>query len=127
MSRRGDSRRPFRLLDAADVLHDAALPDDDSTLEAEDALDDEAWLLAPSRAGGRPPCPSGRGPWPPPTGGAWAATSDGLYRVTPEGCRRAALAGRDLLALAASESKRGRRLGRSPVPGGRGGSGERRR
>ncbi|MFL5306619.1 MAG: hypothetical protein ACJ8F1_15490 [Polyangia bacterium] len=96
--------RPFRLIDGADVLHDAALPDDDSTLEAEDALDDERGTsrrpaLAAAALPARPRALAAA------DGRAWAATNDGLYRVTPEGCRRAALAGRDLLVLATSASK----------------------
>ncbi len=95
--------RPFRLLDEADVLHDAGLSDDDGTLEAEDALDDEgAWS---HRAAARPePQPIRPRALAAAGGRAWAATSEGLYRVGPEGCRRAALVGRDLLAVAASES-----------------------
>ena len=95
--------RPFRLLDAAEVLHDAALPDDDSTLEAEDALEDEEG--SSRRAAVRTqPLPVRPRALAAAAGRTWAATSDGLYRVTPEGCRRAALGGRDLLALAASEN-----------------------
>ena len=104
MSRSGDSRARSGWSTRPTCSTTPALPDDDSTLEAEDALDDERGTSRrPALAAAAPPvrpralaAADGR---------AWAATNDGLYRVTPEGCRRAALAGRDLLVLAASASK----------------------
>jgi hypothetical protein len=85
-----------------EILRDAALPDDDSTLAAEEALEDEDAGEASRRArpiaAPRPVVPRALAA----AGGvAWAATSDGLYRVDPDGCRRAGLAGRALLAVAA--------------------------
>ncbi|MES1207755.1 MAG: hypothetical protein ABUS79_17610 [Pseudomonadota bacterium] len=94
---------PSRLLDTADVLHDAGLPDDDSTPEAEEALDDEGGSSRRSTV--RPEPAAVRAHALAATASrVWAATSDGLYRIAPEGCRRAALAGRDLVVLAATES-----------------------
>ncbi|HVT09571.1 MAG TPA: hypothetical protein VHO67_19050 [Polyangia bacterium] len=96
-------RRSLRLVDTADVLHDAGLPDDDSTLEAEEALEDEERLSHRDAATAVLPAPRPRA-LAASTGRAWAATTDGLYQVTAVGCRRVALAGRDLLAAAAGES-----------------------
>lgn len=84
--------------DPAETLRLAGLPDDDSTLEAEELLEDEgspprgsrlaaiAAVLPRALAADRD--------------GVWIATSDGLFHSGPGGCRRAALAGRDLVAVA---------------------------
>jgi hypothetical protein len=93
--------RPFRTLDPAEILHDAGLPDDDGTLAAEEALDDEAASPRPARASPEPPAIRPRA-LAAAAGRVWAATGDGLFRVAPEGCRRAGLPGRDLLVVAAS-------------------------
>ncbi|HVY39415.1 MAG TPA: hypothetical protein VHM31_15845 [Polyangia bacterium] len=95
--------RPTRLLDAADVLQDVGLPDDDSTLEAEDALDEEGRLSRPAPVTATLP-PARPRALAAAAARAWAATSDGLMQVTPGGCRRVALPGRDLIAVAASGS-----------------------
>jgi len=93
---------PMRLLDVADMLRDVGLPDDDSTLEAEDALDDEGRLARRDATTAALPLARPRA-LAATAGQAWAATTDGLYQVTPGGCRRVALAGRDLVAAAAGD------------------------
>jgi len=88
--------------DASETLRDAALPDDDSSLAAEELLEDEAEGAARPRARRGPEEPSmtpralaASGP------SAWVAASDGVYRVGAHGCARVALAGRDARAIAA--------------------------
>jgi hypothetical protein len=96
-------RTPLGAPDPEEVLQAAGLPDDDSTQDAEDALADEG--LGPAR---RPQ------PLPPPgieprdlsaAPGAevvWVATSSGVFRGDENGCAPAGLAGRDLVAVAAT-------------------------
>ncbi len=87
--------------DAAEILHDGGLPDDDSTLAAEELIEDELERDPRRRGRGSParsvvPRALAAG-----GGAAWAATSDGVYQVDAQRCARVALAGRDLAAIAA--------------------------
>ncbi|HXU60210.1 MAG TPA: hypothetical protein VN962_00815 [Polyangia bacterium] len=83
-----------------ELLRDAALPDDDTTLAAEEVLEDEAARAPPVRPSSAEPS---RVPHALAASGAsaWVATSDGVDRVGPHGCARAALPGRDVRAIAA--------------------------
>ena len=102
-------RRPTRARigapDPQEALRAAGLPDnDDSTPEAEDALENEG--LGPPR---RPRPPPDLGIVPraiaaAASGGpAWIATSSGMFRGDERGCSPAGLEGRDLLLVAAAE------------------------
>jgi hypothetical protein len=96
-------RAPIGGPDADEVLRAAGLPDDDSTPEAEEALEDEG--LGP-----------GRRKQPPPDAGivprdlaaieaadvVWIATSSGIFRGDEHGCLPGGLDGRDLLLVAAA-------------------------
>ncbi|HEX3905575.1 MAG TPA: hypothetical protein VH853_22310 [Polyangia bacterium] len=99
-----ERRAPLGAPDAEEALRAAGLPDgDDSTPEAEDALEDEGLGLR-RRArkqldGGVIPralASNGR------SGGIWIATSSGLFLGDEDGCRPAGLDGRDLLLVAAN-------------------------
>jgi hypothetical protein len=98
-----EARAPIGAPDAEEVLRAAGLPDDDSTPEAEDALEDEglgprrrttpapelgveARALAATRASDT----------------VWIATSAGVFRGDGAGCAPAGLAGRDLILVASS-------------------------
>jgi hypothetical protein len=87
--------------DAAETLHASGFPEDDSTLAAEELLEDEG--PPPRRRELAQIGPTG--PLSPQAlaadeGGVWIATSDGLFRGGSGGCRRVALAGHDLVAVA---------------------------
>ena len=91
--------------DAEKVLRAAGLPDDDSTPEAEEALEDEG--LGPKRR--TRPEPHSQGgilPHALATSGTsdvvWIATSAGVFRGDENGCLPAGLDGRDLLLVAAA-------------------------
>jgi hypothetical protein len=90
--------------DAEEVLRAAGLPDDDSTPEAEDALADER--MGPPRPAPRT-SPTGVVPRAlaavPAADAIWIATSSGIFRGDESGCEAAGLAGRDLVAVAASD------------------------
>jgi hypothetical protein len=92
-------------LDAEEALRAAGLPDDDSTPEAEDALDDEG--LGPKRRT-RAQSRSDAGILPHALAASetsdvvWIATSSGLFRGDENGCLPAGLDGRDLLLVAAA-------------------------
>jgi hypothetical protein len=102
-------QRPAGLggLDADEVLRAAGLPDDDSTPEAEEALEDEG--LGPKRRTHQQPESDG-GILPRALAGTatsdevWIATSSGVFRGDENGCLPAGLAGRDLLLVAAAGS-----------------------
>jgi hypothetical protein len=90
--------------DADEVLRSAGLPDDDSTPEAEEALEDEG--LGKRR----------RAPLSPDAGivprslaagatAVWIATSAGVFRGDDAGCQPAGLAGRDLLLVTAARGE----------------------
>ncbi len=87
--------------DADEVLGAAGLPDDDSTPEAEEALEDEGLgrrrRAASSADAGIVPRSLAAG-----ATGVWIATSSGAFRGDDTGCRPAGLDGRDLLLVAAS-------------------------
>ena len=98
-----ERRAPLGGPDAEEVLRAAGLPDDDSTPEAEEALEDEG--LGPKRRTRQQP-----------DGGilphalavsemsdlVWIATSSGVFRGNENGCLPAGLDGRDLLLVAAA-------------------------
>jgi len=98
-----ERRAPLGGPDAEETLRAAGLPDDDSTPEAEEALEDEG--LGPKRR-----------TRPQPDGGilphalaasegsdfVWIATSSGVFRGNENGCLPAGLDGRDLLLVAAA-------------------------
>jgi len=92
-------------LDAEEALRAAGLPDDDSTPEAEDALEDEG--LGPKRRT-RARTESDAGILPHALAASevsdvvWIATSSGVFRGDENGCLRAGLEGRDLLLIAAA-------------------------
>ncbi len=92
-------------LDAEEVLRAAGLPDDDSTPEAEDALEDEG--LGPKRRA-RPQSEADAGILPHALAASetsdvvWIATSSGVFRGDENGCLPAGLDGRDLLLVAAA-------------------------
>jgi hypothetical protein len=90
-------------LDAEEALRAAGLPDDDSTPEAEDALEDEG--LGPKRRT-RPQPEAGILPRALAASEAsdvvWIATSSGVFRGDENGCLPAGLDGRDLLLVAAA-------------------------
>ncbi len=90
-------------LDAEEVLRAAGLPDDDSTPEAEDALEDEG--LGPKRRT-RPQSEGGILPHALAASEVsdvvWIATSSGIFRGDENGCLPAGLDGRDLLLAAAA-------------------------
>ena len=90
-------------LDAEEALRAAGLPDDDSTPEAEEALEDEG--LGPRRRT-RPLSDGGILPRALATSEAsdvvWIATSSGVFRGDENGCLPAGLDGRDLLLVAAA-------------------------
>jgi hypothetical protein len=90
--------------DAEEVLQAAGLPDDDSTQDAEDALDDEG--LGTKRQARPLPSP-GIEPRAlsaaPGAAFAWVATSSGVFRGNENGCAPAGLSGRDLVAVAADD------------------------
>lgn len=100
---RHETRALLGAPDAEQVLRAAGLPDDDSTPEAEDALEDEG--LGPRR---RPPSTA------PATvevqalaasrsaDTVWIATSSGIVRGDESGCAAVGLAGRDLVLVAAA-------------------------
>jgi hypothetical protein len=99
-----EARSPLGAPDAEEVLRAAGLPDDDSTPEAEDALDDEG--LGPRRriqptlqVGVEPRALAAS----PATDEVWIATSSGIFRGDETGCATAGLGGRELVAVAASE------------------------
>ena len=85
------------------MLRAAGLPDDDSTPEAEEALEDEG--LGPKRRT-RPLSDGGILPHALAAGEAsdvvWIATSSGVFRGDENGCLPAGLDGRDLLLVAAA-------------------------
>ncbi len=93
--------------DAEETLRAAGLPDDDSTPEAEEALEDEG--LAPKRrTRPRPESDAGILPRALATSGpasdvVWIATSSGVFRGNENGCLPAGLDGRDLLLVAAAD------------------------
>jgi hypothetical protein len=100
-----ESRRaPLGGLDADEALRAAGLPDDDSTPEAEDALEDEG--LGPKRRT-RAQTEGGILPRALATSEAsdvvWIATSSGVFRGDENGCQPAGLDGRDLRLVAAAE------------------------
>jgi hypothetical protein len=90
--------------DAEETLRAAGLPDDDSTPEAEEALEDEG--LGPKRRT-RPQPESDAGILPhalaasEASDAVWIATSSGVFRGDENGCLPAGLDGRDLLLVAA--------------------------
>ncbi len=92
-------------LDADEALRAAGLSDDDSTPEAEEALEDEG--LGPKRRT-RPQSPSDAGILPRALATSeasdvvWIATSSGVFRGDENGCLPAGLDGRDLLLVAAA-------------------------
>jgi hypothetical protein len=99
-----ESRRPpLGGLDADEALRAAGLPDDDSTPEAEDALEDEG--LGPKRRA-RAQSEGGIVPHALAASAAsdvvWIATSSGVFRGDEDGCQPAGLDGRDLLLVAAA-------------------------
>jgi hypothetical protein len=91
---------PLGAPDAEEVLHAAGLGDDDTTSDAEDALEDEG--LGHRRKArqqtdlGIVPRALAAG-----TAGVWIATSSGVFRGDDAGCRSDGLDGRDLLFVAA--------------------------
>jgi hypothetical protein len=90
--------------DAEETLRAAGLPDDDSTPEAEEALEDEG--LGPKRrTGPQPQSDAGILPHALAVSGAsdvvWIATSSGVFRGNENGCLPFGLDGRDLLLVAA--------------------------
>ncbi len=91
--------------DAEEALRVAGLPDDDSTPEAEDALEDEG--LGPKRRM-RPQPGSDGGILPhalaasETSDAVWVATSSGVFRGNENGCLPAGLEGRDLRLVAAA-------------------------
>ena len=89
--------------DAEETLRAAGLPDDDSTPEAEEALEGEG--LGPKHRT-RPQPEGGILPRALATSDAsdivWIATSSGLFRGDENGCLPAGLDGRDLLLVAAA-------------------------
>ena len=92
-------------LDAEEALRAAGLPDDDSTPEAEDALEDEG--LGPKRrTRAQSHSDAGILPRALATSDAsevvWIATSSGVFRGDENGCLPAGLDGRDLLLVAAA-------------------------
>ena len=92
-------------LDAEEALRAAGLPDDDSTPEAEEALEDEG--LGPKRRT-RAQSRSEAGIVPHALAASetsdvvWIATSAGVFRGDENGCLPAGLDGRDLLLVAAA-------------------------
>jgi len=100
-----ERRAPLGGLDADEALRAAGLPDDDSTPEAEEALEDEG--LGPKRRA-RPQPLSDAGILPHALAASeasdvvWIATSSGIFRGNEDGCLPAGLDGRDLLLVAAS-------------------------
>jgi hypothetical protein len=100
-----ERRAPLGGLDAEEALRAAGLPDDDSTPEAEEALEDEG--LGPKRRM-RPQGLSEAGVLPhalatsAASAVVWIATSSGVFRGDENGCRPAGLDGRDLLLVAAA-------------------------
>jgi hypothetical protein len=92
-------------LEPDEVLRAAGLPDDDSTPEAEEALEDEG-LESKRRTGPQPQSDGGILPHAIAAGGTsdavWIATSAGLFRGDENGCLPAGLDGRDLLLVAAA-------------------------
>ncbi|HXJ20278.1 MAG TPA: hypothetical protein VMT03_08595 [Polyangia bacterium] len=94
-----DRHPPIGMPDPSETLRLAGLPDDDSTLAAEEALEDEAPSRPRRQAGDAAPAPLPRA-LAPDDDGVWIATSEGLYRGGTAGCRRIALPGRDLVAVA---------------------------
>ncbi len=100
-----ESRRaPLGGLDADEALRAAGLPDDDSTPEAEDALEDEG--LGPKRRtraqdeGGILPHALATSET---SDVVWIATSSGVFRGDENGCQPAGLDGRDLLLVAGAD------------------------
>jgi hypothetical protein len=95
---------PLGGLDADEALRAAGLPDDDSTPEAEDALEDEG--LGPKHRT-RAQTEGGILPHALATSETsdvvWIATSSGVFRGDENGCQPAGLDGRDLLLVAAAE------------------------
>ena len=92
-------------VDAEEALRAAGLPDDDSTPEAEEALEDEG--LGPKRR--TRPQPQADGGILPhaiaaseTSDAVWIATSSGVYRGDENGCLPAGLDGRDLLLVGAA-------------------------
>jgi len=89
--------------DAEETLRAAGLPDDDSTPEAEEALEDEG--LGPKRRT-RPQPDGGILPHALAASEAsdvvWIATSSGVFRGNENGCLPSGLDGRDLLLVAAA-------------------------
>jgi hypothetical protein len=91
--------------DAEETLRAAGLPDDDSTPEAEEALEDEG--LGP-KLRTRPQPQSDAGILPRAlavgegSGVVWIATSSGVFRGNENGCLPSGLDGRDLLLVAAA-------------------------
>jgi hypothetical protein len=87
--------------DPDEVLRAAGLPDDDSTAEAEDALEDEG---LGRRARGLPLPDAGVVPRTLAAGteDVWIATSSGVFRGDDAGCQSIGLEGRDLLLVAAA-------------------------
>ena len=92
-------------MDAEEALRAAGLPDDDSTPEAEEALEDEG--LGPKRRT-RPQSEADAGILPHALAASeasdvvWIATSSGVFRGDENGCLPAGLDGRDLLLVAAA-------------------------
>ena len=92
-------------MDADEALRAAGLPDDDSTPEAEEALEDEG--LGPKRRT-RPQPEADAGILPHALAASeasdvvWIATSSGVFRGDETGCLPAGLDGRDLLLVAAA-------------------------
>jgi hypothetical protein len=98
-----EHRAPLGAPDAEEVLQAAGLPDDDSTQDAEDALADEG--LGPARRVHPLPSPGVEPHDLSAAPGAevvWVATSSGVFRGDASGCAPAGLAGRDLMAVAAT-------------------------
>ena len=101
---RAERRAPLGAPDAEEVLRAAGLPDgDDSTPEAEDALEDEGlgWKRHARKqpdAGIIPHALASNGG----SGPVWIATSSGVFLGDEGGCRPAGLDGRDLLLIAAN-------------------------
>jgi hypothetical protein len=99
-----ERRAALGALDAEETLRAAGLPDDDSTPEAEEALEDEG--LGPKRRT-RPQPESDAGILPhalaasEASDAVWIATSSGVFRGDENGCLPAGLDGRDLLLVAA--------------------------
>jgi hypothetical protein len=98
-----EARASIGAPDAEEVLRAAGLPDDDSTPEAEDALEDEG--LGPRRRTRQSPELGVEARAVAATHAAdavWIATSSGVFRDDGSGCAPAGLAGRDLFLVASS-------------------------